>query len=89
MTDMGMTAPIKVSSETDSLISHAAHFLGATKKDIVDAAVRNYIDAHREEIADAVRTALRELDGTKGAVVSMLTGLSREELDDLGGLPAE
>ncbi len=32
-----------------------------------------------------VMTHLRQLDGTTAATVSMLTGLSRQEINDLGG----
>jgi hypothetical protein len=81
------TPPIKVDATTDQLISHAAHFLGRSKKDIVDIAVREYIEAHREEINAGVRTALTQLDGSASASVSLITGLSAEEIDKLGGLP--
>lgn len=80
-------APIKVGAETDELITQAAHFLGLTKKDVVDQAVRDYVESHRAEITQGVRAALERLDGSRGAVVSMLTGLSRDDLDDLGGVP--
>jgi hypothetical protein len=79
-------APVKVDVETDALISHAAHFLGRSKKDVVDAAVREYIENHRDEINAGVREALAQLDGTKGSVVSMLTGFDAAKLDELGGL---
>lgn len=81
------TAPIKVDVATDELVSHAAHFMSRSKKDIVDAAVREYIDAHRDEINAAVKAALGRLNATDAAAVSMMTGFSAEELDDLGGLP--
>lgn len=81
------TAPIKIDIETDELVSHAAHFMSRSKKDVVDAAVREYIDAHLDEINDGVKAALGKLNGTDGAAVAMMTGLSAEELDDLGGLP--
>lgn len=77
--------PIKVDTHTDQLISHAAHFLGQSKKDFVDIAVREYIDNHREEIQSAVSDALRQLDGTIASSVALLTGMSRTELDELGG----
>lgn len=80
------TAPIKVGAETDQLISHAAHFMSRSKKDIVTEAVREYIDAHRDEINAGVKAALGQLDGTQAAAVSLMTGLSPAELDDLGGL---
>lgn len=81
------TAPIKVDAATDELVSHASHFMSRSKKDIVDAAVREYIDAHRDEINAGVKSALSQLNGTDAAAVSMMTGLSAEEIDDLGGLP--
>lgn len=81
------TAPIKVDIATDELVSHAAHFMSRSKKDVVDAAVREYIDAHRDEINAGVKGALGLLNGTDAAAVSMMAGLSADELDDVGGLP--
>ncbi|MGH3497943.1 MAG: hypothetical protein ACRDP1_10820 [Nocardioidaceae bacterium] len=71
------TAPIKVDVETDELVSHAAHFMSRSKKDIVDAAVREYIDAHRDELKAGVKAALGKLNGTDVAAVSMTTGLPK------------
>lgn len=81
----GTLAPIKVDSETDALISHAAHFLRSSKKDVVDLAVREYIERHREEIQNAALEALRTLDGSTKSAVQLLTGTSDDELDELGG----
>lgn len=81
-----VTAPIKVDAETDQLISHAAHFLQRSKKDVVDAAVREYVETHRDLIQSGVLEALRTLDGSTKSAVSLLTGLSSSEIDDLGGL---
>jgi len=79
-------APIKIDSQTDELVSQAAHFLSHSKKEIVDLAVREYVDNHRDEIHRGVRDALLQLDGSKKSVVSMLTGFSSDDVDDLGGL---
>lgn len=81
------TAPIKVDVATDELVSHAAHFMSRSKKDIVDAAVREYIDAHRAEINAGIKSALGQLNGSDAAAVSLMTGLSAADLDELGGLP--
>ena len=78
--------PIKVDAQTDKLISHAAHFLGSSKKDVVDVAVREYIENHREAIKRGVTQALSQLDGTVASSVALLTGLSRAELDEVGGI---
>lgn len=80
-------SPIKVDAATDRRIADAAHFLGRTKKDIVDAAVRDYVDAHRDEINASIAASLSRLDGTRAAVVSEITGLTKERLNELGGVP--
>ncbi len=82
-------SPIKVDAATDRMIADAAHFLGRTKKDIVDVAVRDYVDAHRAEINESIRGSLARLDGTRASIVGEITGLSRGELDDLGGVPED
>lgn len=79
-------APIKVDKETDELIAHAAHFMRRSKKDVVDAAVREYIDTHKNEIQRAALQALRTLDGSTESSVELLTGMSSDELHELGGL---
>ncbi|MEX0913486.1 MAG: hypothetical protein WDZ57_00910 [Demequina sp.] len=80
------TTPIKVSAETDTLIGHASHFLGRAKKDLVDQAIVEYIENHRAEIDQAVAQALSELDGTRASRVALMAGISREELDAVGGI---
>lgn len=80
------TAPIKVDAQTDKLISHTAHFLGSSKKDVVDAAVREYVEKHRAEIQQGVTEALGQLDGSIASSVALFSGLSREDLDSVGGV---
>jgi hypothetical protein len=84
-----MSVPIKVDIQTDQLVSHAVHFLGKAKKDGVDAAVREYINAHRDEINEGVRAALRQLDGSPKSAVSLLTGMPVDQLDQYGGMPEQ
>lgn len=84
---MAIVSPIKVDAKTDKMVADAAHFLGRSKKDIVDAAVRDYVEAHRGEINDGIRAALARLDGTRASVVAEISGLSEAELSELGGVP--
>lgn len=81
--------PVKVSAETDQLIGHAAHFLHTSKKDVVDRAVRDYVEAHRTELNAGIRAALSEMGGTSTSAVSAMTGLSPERLAELGGVPED
>ncbi|MFI6942036.1 hypothetical protein ACIBI4_22420 [Streptomyces sp. NPDC050418] len=80
------SAPLKVDLETDQLITQGAHFLGVTKKDLVADAVRMYIKHQREEIRRGMAESMRVLDGTTKARVALLTEISPEDLDRLGGL---
>ena len=81
------TAPIKVDTSTDELVSNAAHFMSLSKKDVVGAAVREYIEAHRDEINAGIKVALGQLNGGEASALTLMTGLSADDLADLGGLP--
>jgi hypothetical protein len=77
---------IKVSPEGDKLITSGAHYLHMSKKDLVEAAVAFYLDARREEMQAGMRQLLTELDGSRAARIAMLAGMSREELESVGGV---
>jgi hypothetical protein len=79
-------APLKVDPATDELISQAAHFLGMTKKDFDAEAVRAYLEQRREEIRRGMVESMRLLDGSLTSSVAMLTGLSPERIEQLGGV---
>ena len=79
-------APLKVDFETDALITQGAHFLGITKKDLVADAVRAYVAVRRADIERGVKEALAQLDGSRQAEVSLLSGLSIDDINSLGGL---
>lgn len=80
------TAPLKVDTAVDELIADGAHFLGMTKKDLVAAAVRTYLELRREEVRASMREKMRKLDGSVESSVSLLTGLSPERIRELGGV---
>ncbi|MEU0130713.1 hypothetical protein [Streptomyces sp. NPDC006289] len=79
-------SPLKVDPATDKLISQGAHFLGLTKKDLVAEAVRVYLDQRREDLREGMVEALRVLDGSLKSDVMLLTGLTSEEIDAVGGI---
>jgi type IV pilus biogenesis protein CpaD/CtpE len=81
------SAPVKVDRETHALIAHGATALHMSQKDLLAAAVREYLGARREEINAALRRTMNALDGTDTSRVAMLTGLAAERLDELGGVP--
>jgi hypothetical protein len=53
---------VKVSPAGDRLITSGANYLHMSKKDLVEEAVRFYLDARREEMQAGMRELLRELD---------------------------
>lgn len=79
-------SPLKVDPATDKLISQGAHFLGLTKKDLVAEAVRVYLDQRREDLREGMVEALSVLDGSLKSDVMLLTGLTSEEIDTVGGI---
>lgn len=79
-------APLKVDPAIDELISSGANFLGITKKDLVAEAVQFYLDARREEMRQRMGKLMRQLDGTRASRVALLAGLSREQLEAVGGI---
>lgn len=83
----GQSSPVKVDQETHALIAHGATALRMSQKDLLAAAVREYLSTRREEINAALRRTMQALDGTDASRVAMLSGLSRERLDELGGVP--
>src|SRR6202521_156196 len=75
-----------LSPEGDKLITNGAHHLHMSKKDLVEAAVAFYLDARREEMQAGMRQLLTELDGSRASRVAMLAGMTRAELDSVGGV---
>ena len=80
------SAPVKVDQETHALIAHAATALHMSQKELLAAAVREYLSTRREEINAALRRTMEVLDGTQSSQVAALTGMSKERLEELGGV---
>jgi hypothetical protein len=55
-------------------------------KNLVAAAVRVYLAARKDELAQSVREAARLLDGSRAAKVAFLSGLTSGQIDELSGL---
>jgi phosphoserine phosphatase len=51
----------------------------------VEAAVAFYLDARREDMQAGMRELLSELDGSRASRVAMLAGMTRAELESVGG----
>jgi hypothetical protein len=78
-------AILKVEQETADLADVGAHQLRMSKKDFVGAAIRVYLQLRKEEIETNMRAQMAKLDGTTRTELSLLTGISPEDIDRLGG----
>jgi hypothetical protein len=76
---------VEVSRDGATLITSGAHYLHMSKKDLVEAAVSFYLDARREEMQAEMHELLSELDGSRAPRVAMLAGMTRAELESVGG----
>lgn len=79
-------SPLKIDPATDELITQGAHFLGMTKKDFVAEATRVYLDQQREKIRAGMIESMKVLDGSLTSSVALLTGLSPDKIEELGGV---
>ncbi|OZF31077.1 hypothetical protein CH294_22875 [Rhodococcus sp. 14-2483-1-1] len=82
---MTAVSPYEI-DQKDDVVESVAKAYSRRDSDVVDSAVREYIDNHRDDIHQQVRAELEKLDGTRLARISLLTGLSAEEIEDLGGV---
>lgn len=64
----------------------AAYFGRMTEKETVAGATEAYLEQRREELRRGVIESMKLLDGSLTASVSLLTGLSPERIEELGGL---
>jgi hypothetical protein len=78
-------AILKVEQETADLADVGAHQLRMAKKDFVGAAIRVYLQLRKEEIEASMRAQMAKLDGSTRTELSLLTGISPEDIDRLGG----
>ena len=81
-----MTASLKVDDETDRLVTTYANFLGITKRQFVAEAVSHYAAKRVAEVEAEVKSALISLDGSQNSAVKLLTGMTFEHIEELGGI---
>jgi hypothetical protein len=79
-------AVVKVEQEYADLAGIGAHQLHMSKKDLVGAAIVEYLERRREEIRINMQAVLAKLDGTARSEVALLSGVSAERIDELGGV---
>jgi hypothetical protein len=77
---------LKVDEDVAELADVGAHQLKMAKKDLVGEAIRVYLEIRREEIRQNMQATLAKLDGTNRSRLALLTGLTVEQIDAVGGI---
>ncbi|MCW2938550.1 MAG: hypothetical protein JWN00_1535 [Actinomycetia bacterium] len=80
---------LKVDEDVAQLADIGAHQLKMAKKDLVGEAIKVYLEIRREEIRQNMLATMAKLDGTNRARLALLTGLTPEQIDAVGGVTDE
>lgn len=82
----GSPVPAESGSGDGSAHQSGCAFSGSDKKDLVAEAVQVYLEQRREDLRAGMVEALQVLDGSLKSDVMLLTGLTAEEIDAVGGI---
>ena len=79
-------SPIKVHEATKEKVRYAASMTGLQQSEIVEQAVDEYVERHREEFAARIERARQALLGGKAATIAYASGVTVEDVERLGGV---
>ena len=79
-------SPIKVHESTKEKVRYAASMTGLQQSEIVEQAVDEYVERHREEFAARIERARLALLGGKASAIAYASGLTVEDVERLGGV---
>lgn len=82
-------SPIKVHESTKEKVRYAALMSGLQQAEIIERAVDEYIDRHREEFAERMERARDALLGGKASTLAYTTGVHEEDVDRVGGVASD
>ncbi len=82
-------SPIKVYASTKERVRHAALLSGCNQAELVDRAVSEYVERHREEFASRMDRAREALLGGKASALAYTLGVSEADVERVGGVAAD
>ncbi len=82
-------SPIKVHESTKEKVRYAALMAGLKQAELVEQAVDEYVQRHREEFAHRMERAREALLGGKAAALAYSLGVSEEDVERLGGASSD
>ncbi len=81
-------SPIKVHEATKEKVRYAALMSGLQQAELVERAVDEYVERHREEFGRRMERAHEALLGGKASTLAYATGVSEEDVARVGGVAA-
>src|SRR5204863_6158654 len=82
-------SPIKVHESTKEKVRYAALMSGLQQAELVERAVDEYVERHREEFGRHMERAREALLGGKASALAYATGVSEGDVARVGGVVAD
>ncbi len=82
-------SPIKVHESTKEKVRYAALMSGLKQAELVERAVDEYVERHREDFGRRMERAREALLGGKASTLAYVTGTSEEDVTRVGGVASD
>lgn len=79
-------SPIKVHESTKEKVRYAALMAGLQQAELVEIAVDEYVERHREEFGQRMERAREALLGGKASALAYATGVDEKDVERVGGV---
>lgn len=86
---MRAQSPIKVHEATKEKIRYAALMAGLKQAELVECAVDEYVERHREQLALRMERVQEALLGGKTSTLAYSQGVSEADIEHLGGVSSD
>jgi hypothetical protein len=82
-------SPIKVHESTKEKVRYAAAMTGLQQAELVEQAVDEYVERHRQEFAARMERARQALLGGKASALAYSLGVTEEDVARVGGVASD
>jgi hypothetical protein len=82
-------SPIKVHEATKEKVRYAALMSGLKQAELVERAVDEYVDRHRDQFAQRMERAQHALLGGKASTLAYSLGIEEADVERLGGVSSD
>ena len=86
---MRAQSPIKVHEATKEKVRYAALMAGMQQAELVERAVDEYVERHREDFAQRMESARQALLGGKTSTLAYSLGVDEADVQRLGGVSSD